>query len=72
MNSDDVEKTTFVTPFGLYKFLVMPFGLSYAPATFQRLMNRVLQEFLGDFMAVYLDDIIIFTKGTFEQHMDYL
>src|SRR5256714_15529216 len=35
-------------------------------------MNRVLQEFLGDFVAVYLDDIIIFTKGTFEQHMNYL
>ena len=72
MNAEDVEKTAFVTPFGLYEFLVMPFGLSYAPATFQRLMNRVLQEFLGDFVAVYLDDVIIFTKGTFEQHMDHL
>lgn len=72
MNPEDVEKTAFVTPFGLYEFLVMPFGLSYAPATFQRLMNRVLQEFLGDFVAVYLDDVIIFTKGTFEQHMNYL
>ena len=72
MNAEDVEKTAFVTPFGLYEFLVMPFGLSYAPATFQRLMNRVLQEFLGDFVAVYLDDVIIFTKGTFEQHMNYL
>src|SRR5436305_7308126 len=35
-------------------------------------MNRVLQEFLGDFIAVYLNDVIIFTKGTFEQHMNYL
>src|SRR4051794_39838955 len=34
-------------------------------------MNRVLQEFLGDFVAVYLNDVIIFTKGTFEQHMDH-
>src|SRR5256714_1551206 len=72
MNSDDVEKTAFVTPFGLYEFLVMPFELSYVPVTFQRLMNRVLQEFLGDFVAVYLDDVIIFTKRTFEQHMNYL
>ena len=62
MNPEDVEKTAFVTPFGLYEFLVMPFGLSYAPATFQRLMNRVLQEFLGDFVAVYLDNVIIFTR----------
>src|SRR2546423_11354874 len=72
MNSDDVEKTAFITPFELYEFLVMLFGLSYASVTFQRLMNRVLQEFLGDFVAVYLDDVIIFTKGTFEQHMNYL
>src|SRR4051812_26255112 len=72
MKSEDVEKTAFVTPFGLYEFLVMPFGLSYAPATFQRLMNRVLQEFLDDFVAVYLDDVIIFTKGIFEQHMNHL
>src|SRR5256714_12918470 len=72
MNPEDVEKTAFITPFGLYEFLVMPFRLSYASATFQRLMNRILQEFLGDFVAVYLDDVIIFTKGTFEQHMNYL
>src|SRR5256714_4883608 len=72
MNSENVKKTAFVTPFRLYEFLVMPFGLNYAPVTFQRLMNRVLQEFLGDFVAVYLDDVIIFTKRTFEQHMNYL
>lgn len=72
MNEKDVEKTAFVTPFGLYEFLVMPFGLSYAPGTFQRLMNRVLQEYLGEFVAVYLDDVIIYTKGTFEQHIDHL
>src|SRR5256714_10463956 len=35
-------------------------------------MNRVLQEFLGDFVSVYLDNVIIFTKRTFEQHMNYL
>src|SRR2546423_2963821 len=72
MNPEDVEKTAFVTPFGLYEFLVMPFGFSYTPATFQRLMNRVLQEFLDDFVAVYLNDVIIFTKGIFEQHIDHL
>src|SRR5439155_11908543 len=72
MNPDDVEKTAFITPFGLYEFLVMLFELSYVPAMFQRLMNRVLQEFLGDFVAIYLDNVIIFTKGTFEQHMNYL
>src|SRR5436305_13140122 len=72
MNPNDVEKTAFIIPFGLYEFLVMPFELSYASVTFQRLMNRVLQEFLGDFVAVYLNNVIIFTKGTFEQHMNHL
>jgi hypothetical protein len=70
MHPDDIEKTAFRTPYGLYEFLVMPFGLSYAPGTFQRLMNYILQEFLNDFVAVYLDDIIIYTKGTFQQHIE--
>jgi hypothetical protein len=72
MDPKDVEKTAFITPFGLYEFLVMPFGLSYVPGTFQRLMNRMLHDYLGIFVAVYLDDVIIFTKGPFEQHLDEL
>jgi hypothetical protein len=72
MHGPDIEKTAFIIPFGLYEFLVMPFGLSYASGTFQRLMNRVLQEYLGQFVAVYLDDVIIYTKGSYEQHIDHL
>jgi hypothetical protein len=72
MKKEDIEKTAFATPFGLYEFLVMPFGLSYAPGTFQCLMNRVLQDFLGDFVSVYLDDVIIYSKESFEQHIDHI
>ena len=72
MDEADIEKTAFITPFGLYEFKVMPFGLAYAPGTFQRLMNYILHEYLGKFVAVYLDDIIIYSKGTLESHLDHL
>ena len=71
MNPKDKEKTAFIVDFRLYEFNVMPFGLAYAPATFQRLMNYILQDFLGKFVAVYLDDIIIYST-TFEQHLDHI
>src|SRR5438045_9271054 len=71
MNEADKEKTAFITHKGLYEFNVMPFGLCNAPGTFQRLMNFVLQDFLGKFVAVYLNDIIIYSR-TYEQHIDHI
>ena len=72
MHEEDIEKTAFITPSGLYEFVVMPFGLNNAPGTFQRLMNWVLRDYLGIFVAVYIDDVIIYTRGTMEQHLDHL
>lgn len=63
MNPDDIHKTAFVTPKGLYEYVRMPFGLKNAPATFQRLMNEVLREYINKICVVYLDDILIFSTS---------
>ena len=65
------SKSAFVTPFGLYEWNRMPFGLCNAPSTFQRLMNQVLCDLVPEICLVYLDDIIIFSS-TLEQHIHHL
>ncbi|KAL5486579.1 hypothetical protein EMCRGX_G019081, partial [Ephydatia muelleri] len=63
-------KTAFATPFGLFQFKMMPFGLQGAPATFQRLMDQVIQG-MDSFASAYLDDLIIFSSS-WEDHMRHL
>ena len=65
---EDQPKTAFTTPEGLFQFRVMPFGLCNAPATFQRLMDRVLGGLKWSSCLVYLDDIII-VGTSFSEHL---
>ena len=71
MDPQDKEKTAFTTRYGIYEFNVMPFGLCNAPATFQRLMDRVYKEIAWKFVVVYLDDTIVYSK-TFNEHLIHL
>ena len=68
------DSRAFVTPFGLYEFLVMPFGLKNAPAVFQRLMQKVLSglnpESGKQFVVAYPDDILVFSK-TLTEHLTH-
>ncbi len=65
----DRAKTAFTTPYGLFEFNRMPFGMCNAPSTFQRLMDMVLAGLTWRICLVYMDDIIVFSR-TFEEQVD--
>jgi len=71
MEEEDKELTAFICSQGLYEFNIMPFGLKNAPPTFQRAMNKIFREYIDDFMNVYIDDIVIYSKS-FEEHLEHI
>ena len=67
----DQHKTAFRTKYGSYEYLVVPFGLTNAPATFTRMMNRILGDLVDRYITVYVDDILI-SSYTFEEHKEHV
>jgi hypothetical protein len=71
IHPDDVDKTGFNSRYGHYEFLVLPFGLCNAPATFMALMQRVFHDCVDKFVIVYMDDILVYSK-TAQDHAQHI
>ena len=67
----DIQKTAFSIDNGHYEYIRMPFGLKNAPSTFQRVIDNVSREYLGEGCLVYMDDIIVYSTSL-QEHMEIL
>src|SRR5208282_3656250 len=68
----DEWKTAFRTRYGLYEWMVTPFGLANAPSTFQKYVNWALRDYLDEFCSAYIDDILIYSSGNRQQHREHV
>jgi hypothetical protein len=71
IKDQDIYKTTFCTRYRHYEFVVIPFGLTNAPATFMCLMNNIFNQYLDKFVVVFIDDILVYSKME-EEHDEHL
>jgi len=71
VKADDVQKTAFRSRYGHYEYVVMPFGVTHAPAVFMDYVNRIFRPFLDKFVVVFIDDILIYSR-TQEEHAEHL
>ena len=71
IKDEDIHKTSFRTRYRNYEFVVVPFGLTNAPATFICLMNSVFSRYLDKFVLVFLDNILVYSKNE-EEHEENL
>eukprot|EP00253_Pinus_taeda_P029447 PITA_29447 len=71
IKDEDIAKTTFRTRYRHYKFVVLPFGLTNAPATFMCLMNSVFHQYLDKFVLIFIDDILIYSRNI-KEHEEHL